>query len=157
MNKPTVAFLGLGIMGGGFYGRIACWARVSALTVYNRNADKTKALAAAGAKVANSPRAAAVGADIIISMVADDGAARAVWLGDNGALAGAKAGAVVVDCSTVTPDWAKELAAAAAKKSCPMLEAPVTGTKPHAAAGELGVPGRRRSGSVGAACARCWR
>ncbi len=135
MTKPSIAFLGLGIMGGGMAHRLL--AAGFPLTVYNRNADKAKTLAAAGAKVAATPREAAAGADIIISMVADDGAARSVWLGDNGALAGAKAGAVVVDCSTVTPDWAKELSAAATKKNCPMLEAPVTGTKPHAAAGEL--------------------
>ena len=59
------------------------------LAVYNRNKDKAAALASAGATVAKSPREAASGAEFIISMVADDVASRGVWLGDNGALAGA--------------------------------------------------------------------
>jgi 3-hydroxyisobutyrate dehydrogenase len=135
MTKPTVAFLGLGIMGSGMAKRLL--GAGFPLTVYNRNADKAKPLAVAGAKLAATPRAAAAGADIIITMLADDMAARAVWLGEDGALAGVKKGAVLVECSTVSPDWIVELAAAAAKKGCALLEAPVTGTKPHAAAGEL--------------------
>lgn len=107
------------------------------LAVYNRNAEKTKPLATAGAKAAKTPGEAAKGASIIISMLADDNAARAVWLGEDGALAGAKKGAVLVECSTITPEWIKELGNAAVKKGCPLLDAPVTGTKPHAAAGEL--------------------
>jgi 3-hydroxyisobutyrate dehydrogenase len=135
MSKPTIAFLGLGIMGGGMANRLL--GAGFPLTVYNRNPDKAKPLAAAGAKVATSPKAAATGADIIFSMVADDNAARAVWLGENGALAGAKPGAILVECSTITTDWIKELGAAAKKINCELLDAPVTGTKPHAAAGEL--------------------
>jgi len=135
MNKPSIAFLGLGIMGTGMAHRLL--GAGFPLTVYNRNADKAKALGAAGAKIAATPRVAAAGADFVITMVADDVAARAVWLGESGALAGAKAGAILVECSTVTPEWIAELAAAAQKKGCLLLEAPVTGTKPHAAAGEL--------------------
>jgi 3-hydroxyisobutyrate dehydrogenase len=135
MNKPTVAFLGLGTMGSGMANRL-----LSAgfpLTVYNRNAEKAKPLVAAGAKLAATPRTAATGADLVLTMVADDAAARSVWLGENGALAGAKRGAVLLECSTVSPDWIAELAAAAAKSGHVLLDAPVTGTKPHAAAGEL--------------------
>ncbi len=135
MSKPNITFLGLGIMGGGMANRLL--GAGFPLTVYNRNPDKAKPLAAAGAKVAASAREAATGADIIMSMVADDGAARAVWLGDNGALAGAKPGAILIECSTISPDWIKELGAAAKKKTCELLDAPVTGTKPHAASGEL--------------------
>jgi 3-hydroxyisobutyrate dehydrogenase len=135
MNKPTVAFLGLGTMGSGMANRL-----LSAgfpLTVYNRNAEKAKPLVAAGAKLAATPRTAATGADLVLTMVADDAAARSVWLSENGALAGAKRGAVLLECSTVSPDWIAELAAAAAKSGHVLLDAPVTGTKPHAAAGEL--------------------
>jgi 3-hydroxyisobutyrate dehydrogenase len=70
-------------------------------------------------------------------MVSDDTASRGVWLGENGALAGARRGAVLIECSTLTVGWVKELAAAAAKQGCELLDAPVTGTKPHAASGEL--------------------
>ena len=70
-------------------------------------------------------------------MVADDVASRAVWLGPDGALAGAAPGTVLVESSTLTTGWVHELAAAAAQRPCEFLDAPVTGTKPHAAAGEL--------------------
>ena len=70
-------------------------------------------------------------------MVSDDLASRGVWLGENGALAGARRGAVLIECSTLTVGWIKELAAPAAKQGCELLDAPVTGTKPHAASGEL--------------------
>lgn len=135
MAKPRVAMIGLGIMGGGMAGRL-----LSAgfpLAVYNRNQDKSAPFASAGATVAASPREAAKQADIIISMVSDDIASRGVWLGENGALAGAARGSVLIECSTLTVGWIKELAAATAQRGCELLDAPVTGTKPHAASGEL--------------------
>ena len=135
MSKPRVAMIGLGIMGSGMAGRL-----LSAnfpVSVYNRNRDKAAPFASAGATVAGSPREAADKADIIISMVADDVASREVWLGENGALAGASRGAVLIECSTLTVGWIQELAAAAAQRGCELLDAPVTGTKPHAASGEL--------------------
>ena len=107
------------------------------LTVFNRNPEKSKPFAAEGAHVASSPREAAAQADFIISMVADDNASRALWLGGNGALAVARPGAVCIECSTVTVNWVRELAAAAAQKKCEFLDAPVTGSKVQAASGEL--------------------
>jgi 3-hydroxyisobutyrate dehydrogenase len=107
------------------------------LTVYNRNPERVAAFAQFGARAAATPRDAAVEADIIMSMVADDPASRSIWLGDQGALAGAKAGAVLVESSTVSPAWVQELAAAAAARGCALLDAPVTGSKSHAASGEL--------------------
>jgi 3-hydroxyisobutyrate dehydrogenase len=127
--------MGLGIMGSGMAGRLL--SAEFPLTVYNRNRDKAAPFASSGATVAASPREAASGAKIIISMVADDAASRGVWLGDNGALAGASRGAVLIECSTLSVNWIKELAAAAAQHGCELLDAPVTGTKPHAASGEL--------------------
>ncbi len=87
--------------------------------------------------MAASPREAAVGADIVLSMVADDAASRAVWLGEHGALAGAARGSVLVESSTLTVGWIEELAREAAARGCELLDAPVTGSKPHAASGEL--------------------
>jgi 3-hydroxyisobutyrate dehydrogenase len=135
MSKPRIAFLGLGIMGGGMARNLL--AKNFPLTVFNRNADKSKPFANDGASVANSPRAAAENADIIISMLADDNAARSLWLGENGALTAAKPGTICIECSTVTVNWVRELAAAAAQKKCDFLDAPVTGSKIQAAAGEL--------------------
>ena len=93
--------------------------------------------AAEGARVATSAREAAAQADVIFTMVADDQASRSLWLGEQGALAAAQPGAVCIECSTVTVGWVRELAAAAAQKQCEFLDAPVTGSKTHAAAGEL--------------------
>jgi len=135
MSNPRVAIIGLGIMGSGMASRML--SAKFPLTVYNRNRDRAAPLSSAGAAVAGSPREAASQAEIIISMVADDIASRIVWLGENGALAGAARGSVLIECSTLSVAWIKELSAAAAHRGCELLDAPVTGTKPHAAAGEL--------------------
>ncbi len=130
-----VALLGLGTMGAGM---AANWlAKGFGLTVWNRTRARTQALADKGARVATTPREAAEGADCVFAMVADDAASRAVWLGDDGALAGAKTGAVVVESSTLTPDWVRELAGHARARGCAFLDAPVGGSRQAAASGEL--------------------
>lgn len=131
----TVALLGLGIMGGGIAQNLL---RAGfPLRVYNRTAAKAQPLAAQGALVAASPREAAQGAQIIISMVGDDPASRAVWLGEEGALAGAAPDTLLVECSTLSLEWVRELAGLAAARGLALLDAPVTGSKDAAAAGEL--------------------
>lgn len=135
MAKPRVAVLGLGIMGTGMAGRLL--SQGFSLSVYNRSRDKAAKFAQAGAFVASSPREAAARSEFVISMVADDDASRSLWLGDQGALAGAQAGTLLLESSTLSVGWVKELASAAAEKNCEFLDAPVTGTKPHAANGEL--------------------
>jgi len=135
MSKPRIAFLGLGIMGSGMARRLL--ANGYPLTVFNRNAEKSKPFAALGAQIARSPREAAAPAKVIISMLADDNASRTLWLGGSGALAAATAGTVCVECGTVTVNWVRELSAVAGARGCELLDAPVTGSKPHAAAGEL--------------------
>ncbi len=135
MSKPHIAFLGLGIMGSGMARRLLV--NGFQLTVFNRDTEKSRPFAAEDAQVASSAREAAAQADFVISMVADDNASRSLWLGENGALAAAKPGAVCIECSTVTVGWVRELAAAAAQKNCEFLDAPVTGSKVQAAAGEL--------------------
>src|SRR5579863_675198 len=135
MSKPKVAILGLGIMGSGMANRL-----LSAnfpLTVYNRNREKCIPFASAGAFVAVSAREATSRSEIILSMVGDDAASRDVWLGESGALAGASPNAVLIESSTLSGGWIQELAAKAASRGCRFLDAPVTGTKPHAASGEL--------------------
>jgi len=135
MSKPSVAILGLGIMGSGMAGRL-----LSAgfpLTVYNRNAEKCAPLVKDGATAAATPREAALRSEIIISMVANDEASRSIWLGGQGALAAAAANSLLIECSTLTASWIHALAAKAAERHRRFLDAPVTGTKPHAASGEL--------------------
>ena len=135
MSKPHIAFLGLGIMGSGMARRLLMHG--FPLAVFNRNAEKSMPFASEGAQVAGSAREAAAQADVIVSMVADDIASRSLWLGDGGALAAAKPGTVCIESSTVTVDWVRELADAAQKQNCELLDAPVTGSKIHAANGEL--------------------
>ena len=135
MIKPHVALLGLGTMGAGMAGRLL--AAGFPLSVYNRNANRAKPYAERGASVASSPREAASQAEIVISMVADDVASREIWLGTNGALAGVKPGAVLIEASTLTVGWVKELATSASQAHSEFLDAPVTGTKPHAESGQL--------------------
>jgi 3-hydroxyisobutyrate dehydrogenase len=132
---PPVAFLGLGIMGTGMAGRLL--AAGYPLTVFNRSADKARPLGAKGATVAASPREAASKADIVFTMVADDDASRAMWEGEDGALAGVRRGTLLVESSTVTAGRIADLADAAARAGCTLIDAPVTGSKPQAAAGEL--------------------
>jgi len=107
------------------------------VSIYNRNQEKARPFAARGATLANSPREAATGSDVVISMVSDDRASRDVWLGEDGALAGVSAGTLAIESSTLTVAWIKELAVAAAVCGCKFLDAPVTGSKPHAESGEL--------------------
>lgn len=130
-----IAFLGLGIMGSGMAQNLL--QRGNTLAVYNRTRTKAEPLAARGARIAESPYDAAHNAEIIISMVADDGASREVWLGERGALANARAGAVCIESGTLTPGWIRELAAAAHARQCELLDAPVTGSKLQAEGGEL--------------------
>jgi 3-hydroxyisobutyrate dehydrogenase len=133
--KQKVALLGLGIMGQGMAGRL-----LSAgfpLRVYNRNPAKADALAKSGARVARMPGEAATDADVIIAMVSDYVASREIWMGGNGALAAARPGTCLVEASTLSVQWVKELADAAAKQKCGFLDAPVTGSKPQAAEGQL--------------------
>src|SRR5437667_7255433 len=135
MMKTPVAILGLGIMGSGMAKRLLSTG--FPLAVYSRSREKATPIAASGAFVANSPREAAERADIVISMVSDDSASRAVWMGEEGALAGARSGAVLIESSTLSLGWVKELAAAASQHDREFLDAPVTGTKPHAESGQL--------------------
>lgn len=132
-----VALLGSGIMGSGM---AVNWLKKGfPLTVYNRTRSKAEPFGAHGALVASTPREAAQDADVIVAMVGDDNASRAVWLGEDSALAGAKQGAILVECSTLTPDWVRELAEQARARSCDLLDAPVTGSKAAAANGQLNL------------------
>ena len=135
MQQTRMALIGLGLMGSGMARRLL--GAGFPLTVWNRNPERAKALAAEGAHVAATPREAASRADVVVSMVADDAASRAVWLGDHGALAGAARGAVLVESSTLTVGWIGQLFREVAARGCELLDAPVTGSKSQAASGEL--------------------
>jgi 3-hydroxyisobutyrate dehydrogenase len=131
----NVALLGLGTMGAGMADQLLLGGL--SLTVWNRTREWAEVFADRGATVAASPRAAAAATEIVISMVADDQASRAVWYGENGALGGAKPGSILIEASTLSPVWIRELASAAAEHKSDFLDAPVTGSKEQAATGEL--------------------
>src|SRR5712671_1664471 len=95
-----VAFIGLGRMGHGMAGRyLDAGFNVA---VWNRSKVKAEDLIARGAKWATSPEDAAIDADAVVTMVADDEASRAVWLTKDGAAATMKAGTLAIECSTVS-------------------------------------------------------
>ena len=130
-----IGFLGLGVMGNGMTGRLLDAG--FPLTVWNRNPARAKPLGARGATIARTPRDAAAGADVVIAMVADDNASHAVWTGADGALEGMGPDAVAVECSTLSPAWVQELARLFDGRGAAFIDAPVTGSKPQAASGEL--------------------
>jgi 3-hydroxyisobutyrate dehydrogenase len=95
-------------------------------------------LAASGAKAAATPGKAAEGNDFIMAMVSNDEASRHVWLDQsNGALAGAKAGAIAIESSTLTPGWVHELGNLTSKVGVTLLDAMVSGSTPQAERAQL--------------------
>lgn len=130
-----IGFIGLGIMGS----RMAANLQKAGheLTVYNRDKSKCKALVDAGAKLAETPKAAAAGMAFVITMVADPAAVQAVALGEDGLLEGLDENAIWIDCSTVGAKESIALAAQTTVKGYRFLEAPVTGSKMPAQTGEL--------------------
>jgi 3-hydroxyisobutyrate dehydrogenase len=130
-----VTLMGLGAMGSGMAQRLLDAG--FELTIFNRTPERAKRLLEAGATLAETPREAVQNAEMVICIVADDNASYAVWLGPNGALGNVKPGTVLIESSTLTPAWVRELAAEAAKRNCDFLDAPVTGSKPQAEAGQL--------------------
>lgn len=130
-----IAFLGLGAMGSRMAARLL--AAGHDLTVWNRSAAATGQLAALGARVAPTPRAAAARQEVVIAMLRDDAAAAEVWLGADGALRGIEPDAVGVECSTLSLPGMLALVRAFADAGHPFVDAPVVGSRPQADAGAL--------------------
>ena len=130
-----VAFIGLGRMGHGMAGRyLDAGFNVA---VWNRSKVKAEDLIARGAKWATSPEDAAIDADAVVTMVADDEASRAVWLTKDGAAATMKAGTLAIECSTVSYKHALDLAHALRGRGLVYIDSPVTGLPDAAASGKL--------------------
>src|ERR1700733_10442224 len=130
-----VAFIGLGRMGHGMATRYLDAGFT--LSVWNRSRAKAEDLIARGARWATSPEDAAIDADAVVTMVADDEASRAVWLGKDGAATTMKAGTLAIECSTVSYDHAVELARELRGRGLVYIDSPVTGLPDAAAAGKL--------------------
>jgi 3-hydroxyisobutyrate dehydrogenase-like beta-hydroxyacid dehydrogenase len=130
-----VAFIGLGRMGHGMAGRYLDAG--FSVAVWNRSKAKADDLIARGARFAGSPADAATSADAIVTMVADDEASRAVWLGPDGAATNARPGALAIECSTVSYQHALDLARDLRARGLVYIDSPVTGLPDAAASGRL--------------------
>jgi 3-hydroxyisobutyrate dehydrogenase len=124
-GKTRIGWIGTGVMGRWMVQH--CMNKGYTATVYNRSADKTQPLVEAGAKRAASPQEVAANSDIVFAIVGFPKDVREVFLGENGALAGAQAGTILVDMTTSEPSLAVEIAEAARAKGCHALDAPVSG------------------------------
>ena len=138
MPETTAAVLGTGRMGAAMAERLA--SQGVAVIVYNRSPERAAALAERiGATVASTPAEAAAGADVVISMVADDAAVRALFEGPDGVAAGIRHGSVAVDCSTVLPGTIRSVAGAVQARGAGILDGPVSGSVGSTLSGELTI------------------
>jgi 3-hydroxyisobutyrate dehydrogenase len=138
MTAYRTAFIGLGVMGFPMAGHLA--AAGHDVVVYNRTTAKARAwVERHGGEAAPTPAAAASKAEFVFACVGNDDDLRQVMLGNDGVLAGAGPGTVVVDHTTASAKVARELAAAAAERSLQFLDAPVSGGQAGAEKGALTV------------------
>ncbi len=130
-----IAFLGIGNMGRGMALRLADAGHE--VILWNRSRSKAEALGDRF-QIADTPKDAAVGAEAVFAMVADDEAASSIWYGEQGALAGSVApGCFAIECSTISHQHAKEFSDRAREAGFRPIDCPVTGLPDNAAAGEL--------------------
>lgn len=132
-----IGFIGLGNMGQPMATRLI--EAGNTLTVYDVAKARVDELVKKGAKAAGSPKEAAAQATVVVSMIPDGSILKTVYLGNDGALAGAKSGTILIDMSTVDPSSSAEVAKAAEAKGLKMLRAPVSGSTVLAAQGKLTV------------------
>ncbi|HAV38295.1 MAG TPA: 3-hydroxyisobutyrate dehydrogenase [Massilia sp.] len=131
-----IGFIGLGNMGAPMAHNLLKAGHQ--LSVFDLNAAAVENLVGAGALPVDSPTAIAQGnAELIITMLPGAPHVKSVYLGENGLIASARAGVMLIDCSTIDPHSAREVAKAAAEHGNPMLDAPVSGGTGGAAAGTL--------------------
>ncbi len=136
--SKRVAFLGLGVMGYPMAGHLQRAGHQ--VSVYNRTTSKSEQwVGEYGGKLAPTPRQAAHEAEIVFCCVGNDDDLRSVVLGEHGAFAGMKAGAILVDHTTASAEVARELHAIAARNGLGFVDAPVSGGEAGAVNGMLTV------------------
>ena len=140
-----LGFVGLGVMGGGIVERLLSHGHT--VTGYNRTRSKAETLIARGMVWADSPRAAAAAGDVVFTMVTNSAALQAVTEGPEGILAGMTPGKVLVDMSTVSPEFSRDLAGKVRQAGADMLDAPLSGSVLTLQQGKLSimVGGRRET------------
>lgn len=122
-----IGFLGLGIMGAPMAKHFA--AKGHEVVVWNRTRAKADALAGERISVADTPKDAASGADVVCTNLADPAALESVVFGDAGVISALGKGSTLIDFSTITPALAVKLEQACEAQGASFLEAPVTGSK----------------------------
>lgn len=132
-----VGFIGLGIMGRGMAANLL--KAGFSVTVWNRTIARMDELVAQGAHAGASPADVAERSDIILTCVSDTPDVQAVVLGEGGVIHGARPGSLLIDCSTISPQATREIAAALAQNGVYMLDAPVSGGSEGAAKGTLSI------------------
>jgi 3-hydroxyisobutyrate dehydrogenase len=153
-GKTKIGWIGTGVMGTSMAGQLI-GAGFSA-TVYNRTKAKAEPLLSKGAKWGDSPKAVAETSDVVFAIVGFPSDVREVFLGKEGALAGSKAGNVLVDMTTSDPSLAVELYEAAKQKKVASVDAPVSG-------GDVGAKNATLSIMIGGdkevvdALGPCWK
>jgi 3-hydroxyisobutyrate dehydrogenase len=124
-GKTRIGWIGTGVMG-----RWMCQHLMTKgyhATVYNRSKDKAQPLLDAGAAWGDTPKAVAERTDVVFAIVGFPKDVREVFLGSQGALAGSKAGSLLVDMTTSEPSLAREIEAAAKTRGVGSVDAPVSG------------------------------
>lgn len=129
----TIGFLGTGRMASAMI--IRSLEQGYAVQLWNRSTAKTEPLVALGAKACATPADAVRNADVVISFMADDSGAEAVWLGDDGALSAMKPETLAIECSTLSHGFVLELSAKITAAGCAYIDAPVTGVPADIQAG----------------------
>jgi 3-hydroxyisobutyrate dehydrogenase-like beta-hydroxyacid dehydrogenase len=137
MSMQTIGQIGLGAIGTIYAGHLLRAEKT--LVVYDADASHVKIVEQQGAIVADSPSTLAAASDAVLLALPNPDAARNSMLGKDGVLSGAKKGLLVVDVSTIDPDTARELYAAAKDRGVDYIEAPVSGGEP----GGAGTDGAR--------------
>jgi 3-hydroxyisobutyrate dehydrogenase-like beta-hydroxyacid dehydrogenase len=133
----NLGFVGLGVMGSEMVNRLL--SKGHSVTGYNRTKSKAEDLIKKGMKWANSPREVAAAVDMVFSMVTNSAALDTVMSGPDGELAGLTSGKIVVDMSTVSPAFSREVAKRVREKGCDMVDAPVSGSVITLQEGKLSV------------------
>ncbi len=139
-GETRIGWIGTGVMGSSMCGHLI--AAGFAATVYNRSREKAQGLLDRGAQWADSPKAVAATSDVVFSIVGFPSDVRSVLLGNDGALAGSRAGTILVDMTTSEPSLAVEIAERAAKANVYSVDAPVSG-------GDVGAREARLSIMIG--------
>jgi 2-hydroxy-3-oxopropionate reductase len=136
-DRPTVGFIGLGIMGGPM--ALNLLRAGYPLVAHNRTRAREEPLVSQGASSAGSPRDVASDSDVVITMLPDSPDVEAVYFGDDGVLAGARPGQLLIDMSSIAPSVARSVSSAARDLGADALDAPVSGGDVGAREGTLSI------------------